>query len=148
MERLNVSCAVDFWIMRNDGFLHLYLSFTFSLTFLNVFSIGPYKLNGVPLKRVNQKYAIATKTTVDVSGVNVSAVDDALFAREKTQKKDKLADLSAEPVKKSVSPQRQELQTKIDAELATKIAKVPMLDAYLKAKFSLSKADKPHALIF
>jgi len=97
---------------------------------------------------VNQKYAIATKTTVDVSGINVSAIDDALFAREKVLKKDKLTDISAEPVKKTVSPQRQELQTKIDAELTARISKVTMLDSYLKAKFTLSKADKPHSMVF
>merc|ERR1719223_1695010 len=32
---------------------------------------GPYKINGVPLRRVNQAYVIATSTKVDVSGVNL-----------------------------------------------------------------------------
>merc|ERR1712193_269223 len=30
---------------------------------------GPFKVNGVPLRRVPQSYVIATKTTVDVSKV-------------------------------------------------------------------------------
>ena len=42
---------------------------------------GPYKVNGVPLRRVNQAYVIATSTKVDVSKVNVSSVDDEFFAR-------------------------------------------------------------------
>lgn len=33
---------------------------------------GPYKINGVPLRRVNQAYVIATSTKVDLSGVSVS----------------------------------------------------------------------------
>jgi large subunit ribosomal protein L6e len=32
---------------------------------------GPYKINGVPLRRVNQAYVIATSTKVDFAGVKV-----------------------------------------------------------------------------
>ena len=32
---------------------------------------GPYKINGVPLRRVNQAYVIATSTKVDLSGLSV-----------------------------------------------------------------------------
>merc|ERR1711918_93092 len=49
---------------------------------------GPYKLNGVPLRRVAQSYVIATQTVVDISSVNVPAeVNDDLFKKPKTQKK-------------------------------------------------------------
>ena len=48
---------------------------------------GPYKVNGVPLKRVNQAYTITTSTKVNLAGVDVSKVDDALFKREKKSKK-------------------------------------------------------------
>lgn len=33
---------------------------------------GPFKVNGVPIRRVNQAYVIATSTKVDISSVNVS----------------------------------------------------------------------------
>ena len=48
---------------------------------------GPYKVNGVPLKRVNQTYTLTTTTQVDIKGVDVSKIDDALFKKEKSSKK-------------------------------------------------------------
>lgn len=51
--------------------------------------IGPFKINGVPLRRVNQAYVIATSTKVDVSGVDVSNIDDKFFAKQVEQKKKK-----------------------------------------------------------
>lgn len=48
---------------------------------------GPYKVNGVPLKRVNQAYTITSSTKVDVKGVDVSKIDDGLFKKEKKSKK-------------------------------------------------------------
>jgi large subunit ribosomal protein L6e len=43
---------------------------------------GPHKINGVPLRRVNPAYVIATSTVVPLDGVNVANVDDAYFRRE------------------------------------------------------------------
>merc|ERR1712225_147699 len=41
---------------------------------------GPYGINGVPLRRVNQAYVIATKTKLDISGVTVDGkFNDAYF---------------------------------------------------------------------
>ena len=42
---------------------------------------GPHKVNGVPVKRVNQTYTITTSTRVNLAGVDVSKVNDATFAR-------------------------------------------------------------------
>lgn len=45
--------------------------------------LGPYKVNGVPLRRVNQAYVIATSTKVNLAGVQLPAIDDKYFAKEK-----------------------------------------------------------------
>merc|ERR1711862_333325 len=46
---------------------------------------GPFKVNGVPLRRVNQRYVISTKTKVDVAKVDVAAVNDEFFVRNKSR---------------------------------------------------------------
>merc|ERR1712070_86384 len=43
---------------------------------------GPYKVNGVPLRRVPQSYVIATATKVNISGVDVAKFDDKYFKAE------------------------------------------------------------------
>jgi len=47
---------------------------------------GPYKINGVPLRRVNQVYTLTTSTKVDLKGVDVTKIDDKLFKKEKKSK--------------------------------------------------------------
>lgn len=110
--------------------------------------LGPYKLNGVPLRRVNQRYVIATSTKVPLTGVNVKDIDDKFFAREKEVKKG-TEDAMFEGAKATViSPERKAAQTSVDAALVINIEKMDTLSAYISAKFSLSKADKPHTMIF
>lgn len=36
---------------------------------------GPFKINGVPLRRVNSRYVIATSKRVDIAGVDAKAVE-------------------------------------------------------------------------
>lgn len=47
---------------------------------------GPYKVNGVPLRRIPQKYTLATSKHVAVDGVNVAGVTDAFFKKAKGPK--------------------------------------------------------------
>jgi large subunit ribosomal protein L6e len=48
---------------------------------------GPYKLNGVPLKRVNQAYVIATKTHVNIGQIkHLENVNDAFFGKTDEEK--------------------------------------------------------------
>ena len=96
-------------------------------------SAGPYACNGVPLRRVNQKYVIATSTSVSVAGVDVSKIDDAFFAREKKVVKkgeEALFDNTKKPTETSAA--RKAAQTAVDSALTKNIEKTPMLSAYLK----------------
>lgn len=46
------------------------------------FGAGPFCVNGVPLRRVNQAYVIATKTKVDISKLDIPArLNDDYFRR-------------------------------------------------------------------
>lgn len=62
---------------------------TFTDSFIAPLIAGPYKVNGVPLRRVNQSYVIATSTKVNIEGLELPAIDDAYFAKEKAAKKSK-----------------------------------------------------------
>jgi ribosomal protein L14E/L6E/L27E len=43
---------------------------------------GPYKVNGCPLRRINQRYAIATSTKLPVTAKSFADIADADFACE------------------------------------------------------------------
>ena len=48
---------------------------------------GPYAVNGVPLRRVNQAYVIVTSTKVDISKANAGKFGDGYFGKAKTSKR-------------------------------------------------------------
>ncbi len=112
---------------------------------------GPFKVNGVPLRRVNQAYVIGTSTKVDISGVNVEKFDDKYFAKETQRKKNKGEGefFEAEKEEKSALPQeKKDDQKAVDAQLIKSIEAVPDLKTYLGARFSLKAGMKPHELVF
>lgn len=117
---------------------------------------GPFKSNGVPLRRVNHRYVIATSTTVDISGVDGAILDrvaaDEYWSREKKEsgkgEDDFFKDGETTPAKKEVDPQRVEDQKKVDGKILATVRKVPDLEAYLAASFSLRGDEKPHEMVF
>ncbi|XP_068343535.1 large ribosomal subunit protein eL6-like [Pyrus communis] len=100
---------------------------------------GPFKINGVPLRRVNQSYVIATSTKVDISGLNVEIFDDKYFAKEVEKKKKGEGEFfEAEKEEKNVIPLgKKDDQKSVDASLIKSIEAVPDLKTYLAARFSL-----------
>jgi len=112
---------------------------------------GPFKINGVPLRRLNQAYVIATSTSVSLDGVAVgSHIDDAYFAR--TKDVDAAAGVAegeffaSEKKTVEVAQGRKDDQKSVDSALLANISKVPALGAYLNAKFSLKKGQAPHEM--
>merc|ERR1712126_287048 len=89
---------------------------------------GPHKLNGCPLRRVNQRYLVATKTKVDVSAVKVPEnINDKYFARVKADK------------------------AAVDTQVLAAIkahGEGAVLKQYLGATFALSKGEFPHKMQF
>ncbi|KOM42870.1 hypothetical protein LR48_Vigan05g047400 [Vigna angularis] len=112
---------------------------------------GPFKINGVPLRRVNQSYVIGTSTKVDISGANVDKFDDKYFSKDAKKKKTKGEGefFEAEKEEKNVLPQeKKDDQKTVDTALLKAIESVPDLKSYLGARFSLKAGMKPHELVF
>ncbi|XP_047324506.1 60S ribosomal protein L6-like [Impatiens glandulifera] len=112
---------------------------------------GPFKINGVPLRRVNQAYVIGTSTKIDITGVNVEKFDDKYFGK-KTEKKKKKAEgefFEEEKEEKNViSQEKKDDQKSVDAALLQTIDGVADLKSYLASRFSLKEGMKPHELVF
>lgn len=112
---------------------------------------GPFCINGVPLRRVNQAYCIATSTSVDVSSVDASKFDDAYF---KKPAKDRRAPSERSLVEDTYSGSQQLPQSyiddnrRIDQQLTRAIDQVDSLRGYLGSRFTLKSGDKPHMMRF
>eukprot|EP01133_Synstelium_polycarpum_P007434 gene7434-8698_t len=116
---------------------------------------GPFRLNGVPLRRIDQRYVIATSTKVDVAAVKVAdTINDAYFKAEKKAVAKKaegefFKDGKKEKKEKKMLPEvRIADQKAVDAAILATLKTQPEMTLYLKSKFALKKGDFPHALKF
>eukprot|EP00211_Chloroparvula_japonica_P015804 CAMPEP_0119138882 /NCGR_PEP_ID=MMETSP1310-20130426/26503_1 /TAXON_ID=464262 /ORGANISM="Genus nov. species nov., Strain RCC2339" /LENGTH=185 /DNA_ID=CAMNT_0007130119 /DNA_START=78 /DNA_END=635 /DNA_ORIENTATION=+ len=113
---------------------------------------GPFQVNGVPLRRVDQRYVIATKTRIDVSNVKIpDHVNDSYFQKPKKERKAKTEGEFFEgekKEKKELPAGRKEDQTVVDQGLVQAINGTPQLADYLKSHFSLQNGQYPHAMVF
>ncbi|RCI03619.1 hypothetical protein CU098_012074 [Rhizopus stolonifer] len=107
---------------------------------------GPFKVNGVPLRRVNQAYVIATSTKLDISSVKVDEkFNDAYF--KKSAKAEK-AFLEGEQKKAAFPESKAADQKAVDKAILEVVAKTPFLRQYLASTFGLTKGQFPHNLKF
>jgi large subunit ribosomal protein L6e len=122
----------------------------------NLLVTGPYAINGVPLKRVNPAYVIATSTKVSLDGVNAN-VDDAWFKRQRTWTQFQLKNASEAKLQRAEQSKQAKVQWKaiakttqkqVDAKLLENIKKVEHLRGYLGTRFTLYNNTTPHCLVF
>jgi len=122
---------------------------------------GPFKVNGVPLRRVNQAYVIATSARVDMSGVKIDDKFNDAYFRPKKEKKLPKSKKDADQPKTEEKPKqtgkksksklpssRLDDQKAIDGLLLPIIKKTPLMRQYLKDVFTLRKNQYPHLMKF
>jgi len=114
---------------------------------------GPFKVNGVPLRRVNARYVIATSHQVDLKGVDAKTIEkvsgEGYFTAEKKKEKageEAFFKQGEKPAKKPVATARAEDQKTVDKTLLANIKNEKFLREYLQSSFSLRKGDRPHLM--
>jgi len=120
---------------------------------------GPYYANGIPLRRANQAYVIATSTKLDLKDVDLKKldeVDDSIFSKRKAARK-KVKELTKEDkdffataTKKypSVIKPMDDYVKYVDKALKPVIGKIPNMKRYLNTKFRLQNKTYPHLMKF
>jgi len=111
---------------------------------------GPYKINGVPIKRVDPAYLIVTSTCVDIGGDLGLKLNDDYFKRPKDSQAAKPANvLEGEAAKKKeIAQSRKDDQVKVDKLVLAAVKKQKFLKPYLASRFTLSYGQFPHSLKF
>jgi len=106
---------------------------------------GPFDVNGVPLRRINQAYVIATSTKVSMAGVQLPEdLDDAYFKRVENDEK-------TTPNKEKYAAwisKRKADQKSVDGAILKSLGSEPLLKQYLASRFSLSNGQVPHLMKF
>lgn len=88
---------------------------------------GPYSINGIPLRRINFKYAIQTDIKIDILGLNTQFLSDKYFDFLKESDK-----LNSSMQKQKIISLHRIRQKVIDKYLEREIKKNFFLKCYLK----------------
>jgi len=110
---------------------------------------GPFKLNGVPVRRVNQAYVIATSTKVQLPSLSLDKFTDSYFKApaDKSKKKKGEADFfEASETKTELTATYISNQKEVDAGLLKALS--TELKGYLSSRFTLRDGDRPHLMRF
>ena len=110
---------------------------------------GPYRYNGVPLKRINAAYVLPTNTKLNLNGEIAKNVDDKFFDRVKiTREKEEDFFEDEKKKKERITETRKNLQNEVDTFVKKAVGEVPMMKEYLINRFALKNGDKPHLMKF
>jgi len=118
---------------------------------------GPFKLNSVPMRRVNQRYVIATSARIDISKAKIpETYDDTYFRRDKQltnkTRKEQIGNIFALTKSGYVfNEKRKADQEIVDKLLITAIKANPEKKAlfkYLASPFYLRTGQYPHRMKF
>ena len=110
---------------------------------------GPYKYNGVPLKRVNAAYVLPTNTKLKLDGEVAKNVNDKSFQRVKIVREKAENFFEDEKTKKErITEDRIKAQNEVDTKVKEAVDAVPTMKEYLRNRFALKNGDKPHLMKF
>lgn len=115
---------------------------------------GPFSLNSCPLRRISQRYVIATSTRINlIKNTIPDHINDAYFRRDLKKKQNRgEGDLFAAKKEKYVpSEQKKEDQQTVDKAVRLAMSKnkeKKYLFSYLRSYFALSSSQYPHRLKF
>jgi len=110
---------------------------------------GPFKVNGVPVRRVNQAYVIATSTKIELPKLSLDKFTDSYFKAAEDKQKGKKGEeefFKKEESKKELTAEYVADQKAVDAALLK--ALTPELKGYLGTRFTLRDGDRPHLMKF
>jgi len=118
---------------------------------------GPFKINGVPLRRVNQQYVIATSTRLDLANYTLPEhLDDTYFRRNKSvvrkERQEQEGDIFAAPKSGyTVNETRKNDQVAADKALVDIVkahAEKKTMFKYLGSPFCLRSGQYAHKMKF
>jgi large subunit ribosomal protein L6e len=120
---------------------------------------GPHLINGLPLRRVHQKFIIVTSTKLDLSQVNVPEhINDKYFARPaEPHQRQSVTNAEGQSIfapRKTpyvLTEERKKDQITIDRQISEVLKKHPerqLLVPYLASHFFLKNRQHPHQMKF
>ena len=106
---------------------------------------GPYKYNGVPLKRVTGAHILPTNTKLKLDEKVADSIKDDFFKKtELNIKEEKDFFVEEKLKKKELLKKEKKGQTTVDTEVKKAADTVPMMKEYLRNRIELKSGDKLH----